>query len=616
MEVSDDVEFYFFGNFGKSDIDEAFQYRQGIQRVDTGVPTGRGGGNRSTLFRTQMAFNHPDENFRLSSGDAYLGATLQTNAAGDIIDAAGNVLRTVDGRWVQDGDPVYLEYGYGAIERFPGGYIPFFQIEAEDIGAFVGFRGDFDNGLHWDLTASFGRNSNQFFIRDTINASQGAPIGADGRPDASKTQTEFALGTVVGSEKSLSLDFTYPFEVSGIESAHLAFGAEYRSDRYQKIAGETASWKTGPLTDLRTGTDGFQGKDPGQQSNDERHNIAAYVDAEFDLTEDFSFGAAARFEDFSDFGSTFNWKVASRYQLADAIALRGAVSTGFHAPSIGQINDLNATTGFAGGLPTYSARLPADHPAAIVFGAVPLKAETAFNLSAGIVLTPADRTVITIDAFSIKLEDRIGSSQSFRRSNASLATQWDAFDASGFNGASDITSLFYFTNATDTKTQGVEVVATQGFELGRGDVNLTLGYAHITHKALNADELLLSESQIFNISNSGIKDKGSLAATYTQDALSVYARVRYFGKALARQRRGEIFPETGTPIWESPAVAMFDLNLNYKFTEQYSVTVGAENIFDKFPKDIAFSPSLGRKYMGSGQPWQGGQYYVRFRADF
>ena len=510
------------------------------------------------------------------------------------------------------------------------GFTPDFLIYGQDVAAYAGIRGDFDNGIGYDLSGSIGRNRINYFDNDTINGSLGAPVAAGGESiNYAAAQTDFYAGSLVNIERSVGLDLTYEVETDVVEALNIAAGAEYRSEQYYNVMGEKASWQTGPLVDLGIGSNGFQGYDPGQKFDASRHNTALYVDIDTQVNEALNIAVAARYENFSDFGDNFSWKIAGRWQaVEDLLAIRGAASTGFHAPSIGQINQINAGTGFDQGNQTYSARFPASHPAGVIFGAKPLTPELAKNISLGFIFTPGDNTNITVDAFQIKLANRIRTSKQFKRSSAENAPLFQQIEDLGtVNGAADFTQVNFFTNSMDTTTKGVEIVGTHNIEFDDSSLKLVLAYAYLQTDVTKYDAFTTNLRTVFNQGHDVPPHKATFTATYNMDAWTITGRARF--NATRQSDRG-FDATTGLAnggndgnrrIDSNPGKTFFDLSVNYDVDDQFSITVGADNIFNTYPTEqfdlVQFSGANGFPYLiDPGFDYQGGSYYAKVSAKF
>ena len=259
-----------------------------------------------------------------------------------------------------------------------------------------GARGEFANGILYDISAGYGENRIDFVLNNTINQSLG--LGPDGNP----AQRDFDVGDLEQQEVTLNADFSQQLTAS----VHLAYGAEWREETFIVIAGEPSSW-TG------AGSSGFKGFEPQNAGEFSRDNYALYAEIEQDFSADFIAQYALRYEDFSDFGDTINGKVAARYNVSDAFALRGALSTGFHAPTPGQANIQKITTTFDNdlGLQVESGTVPPSHPLALAAGGSPLTEEQSTNVSVGFAAGFGDAATVTADFYRIDIKDRIFKTQ-------------------------------------------------------------------------------------------------------------------------------------------------------------------------------------------------------------
>jgi outer membrane receptor protein involved in Fe transport len=229
----------------------------------------------------------------------------------------------------QDGpDAIFPDWDLRSI--YPGGFTPRFGSKQDDYSTVVGVRGDLTPKLSWDASASYGYNKVEYFLHETINASLG-PL----------SPTSFDAGSRDQAETNVNLEFVYEWDTVFAQPVNVAFGAEYRREKFGIQAGEPASYEVGPLRDLSPASNGFPGASPQQAGSWTRSNYALYVDLDTDVTARWNVGLAARFEDYDTFGSTADGKLSTRFKLSDALNLRAAVSTGFHAPTPGQANLTN-----------------------------------------------------------------------------------------------------------------------------------------------------------------------------------------------------------------------------------------------------------------------------------
>ena len=241
----------------------------------------------------------------------------------------------------------------------------------------------------------------------------------------------------------------------------LAFGGGYLRDEFQIEAGQPASYYTDPTGKYAGGTQTFFGLTPAEAGTFSRHRWAGYVDLEADLTDKLSAGLAGRYEDYSDAGSARSGKFSLRYQLADAFALRGTVSNGFRAPSLGQEYYQTISTIINNNVLTQTGTFRTTSPVAVALGAVPLKPEKSTNFSAGAVWAPTSALSVTLDAYQIRIEDQILLTDSFSlTANPALA----AYVATVSNA--QIGAAQYFANAATTRARGVDAVSSYLLDLG------------------------------------------------------------------------------------------------------------------------------------------------------
>jgi iron complex outermembrane receptor protein len=499
-------------------------------------------------------------------------------------------------------------------EIFPGGFAPDFHATIRDASLVGGLRGTVIGELAYDVSSSYGRNAVTYRITNTVNPSLG--------PDS---PTEFRTGELEQRELNVNLDLTHPLDLGFVEPLNLAGGLEWRRETWEVTPGELASYQVGPFgsvldpdtpnpTDrigLPAGSSGFPGLGPLQAGTFSRSNWAAYAALEGDLTNWLSGGLAGRFEDFSDFGSTFTWKVNARAEFSDAIAVRGSVNTGFRAPTPGQSNvsstfaNIDAITG----QPFITGIVSPSNPVALLFGSRPLKPEKSFNIAAGLVLTPSSRLTVTFDYFNIKIEERIGLSGGFTLTQA----QRDQLVAAGVPGGGDFRTIQFFGNAFDSRTQGVDLVATYRFGLlgGRAVLGANLNYTR--NKVLRAGPLITGDRErLLELENFVPDWKGNVSFNLERDRLGFTTTASYYGK-WTDYGPNEANDQTGG------SEILIDAELSYRLTDIFTLAVGGSNIFDNYPDREVRPGQLinGFKYLRfSPIGFNGGFWYLKGTATF
>ena len=501
-------------------------------------------------------------------------------------------------------------------DLYPSGFTPQFGGDVTDFSATAGLRGDFSNGLSYDMSAAYASNEIDYSIVNTLNPSMG--------PDS---PTAFRPGKLVNEEISLNLDFVYEIDLDLASPLSVAFGAEYREETYDIKRGDDASFTIGPFAQpdpfgfcevnicpegdpafnaVPVGSNGFPGFSPGFTSSVGRESYAAYIDLEADITPEWLLNGAARFEDFSDFGSVAIWKLATRYRLTENVNIRGSLGTGFRAPTMGQVSTTNVSTRIApDGLPIAEGVFPATAPASALFGAEALDNEDSFSYTLGITATPLDGLTLTLDYYYIELDDRIVLSSSFSVGPDEVA----ALEALGVPGANTIGRVRFFTNDVDTETSGVDLVANYVFDNAYGVTTLSAAFNRNKTRITNRGDFISDQDQ-FNRENSQPKFRGNVSARHAWNSFDVAARVHYYGE-YTRGENGAL-----TNVQKFGREMFVDLEGTWNFDQNYSFTLGAQNLFDNFPDRSEFQ-CCGRAYdSASVMPWQGAFYFLRANASF
>ena len=574
LELNDDLDWYLFGNAASRDIDGGFYYRNPVSRA--GVFSGDGG---ETLLIGNLG-----------------GAACPTIA---LRDAAGN-LRPFSA--VNAQVTALPANCYTFFRDFPGGFTPRFGGVVRDGSLVTGVRGTTAGGLRWDLSASQGRSEVDFYIYNTVNASMGPnqPEGYRFNPGAyEQTETNFNLDLV----KVVDAAWTqYGLSVAG--------GLEWREEQFEAFNGDQASFEIGPLASqgFLIGSNGFPGFSPRDAGSWSRSNYAAYVDLEADLSERLLLATALRFEDFEDFGTTTNWKLTGRFQATDALALRGAVSTGFRAPTPGQSNVRAVTTQFIGGELRDTATLPPTNPIAQRFGGQPLQPEESFNLSFGAVYS-LDAWLFTADYYRIDVEDRIAQSANFALTPADRA----ALVAQGVQEAISLDSVRFFINDFDTKTDGVDLVTSYESDHFGGDTTYALAMNWNRTEVTDFSPAIIGEARVQILEDALPRTKGSFSINHQRERWHAMTRLNYYGSFYEDHvDSGCVVGPDCLPIYGDAALIV-DAEVGYKFDNGLFVNVGAQNLFDKEPE---LNP-YGEAVVGAKFPplapygFNGGFYYVR-----
>jgi len=498
-------------------------------------------------------------------------------------------------------------------EIYPNGYRPNFGAEIVDWSTVIGYRGERDSGFRYDASASYGVSDVKYLISNTLNASLGPT-----------SPTSFRPGGAVQSAASVNFDMAWPVELGIFYSPlNIAAGVEWREESFETVAGGEASWSVGPLhlQGASIGSHGYPGYPPEQAGTWTRANTAIYLDLEADVTEKLLLGLAVRFEDFEDFGSTTNYKGTFRYSFNDVIAIRASASTGFRAPTPGQSNlTRTTTTGFNDEL-VQGGQIPPTNPIALFYGGAALTPEEAENLSVGFSLQPLDNLTVTVDFFRIDLQDRISIGP-----NQALSAQ-DIADliALGVPGASDFRFVNFFGNGMDTRTEGVDIVASYNidWETG-GDTDLTLAWNNTKTRVVSVENP--SRRSIVSLEGRP-RNRGILTANHSWNNVRFLARASYYDSWVAADFNGDSFEPICTDERRNPtgtdecyaSTWMIDVEAAYTFNERYTIVAGADNVFDKYPETDYDYPdfSFGVVYpRASPLGYHGGFWYLRLRAEF
>ena len=540
--------------------------------------------------------------------DAYEAGTYKADA-GEIPDAVVTI--NPDGSPNQDalgavaGDPNLFAFN----EKFPGGFTPQFGGVVTDMSIGGGLRGELESEWNYDASAFIGQHKTEFYMRNTINPQLIAHEDFSANP--ASIPTNLRPGNYIETDYVLNVDVSRPFETGMFHSPlNFAAGLEYRVEEFEIEAGEEyAHWADRRQNGIAAqgfgvGSNGFPAFPPRIAGVTDRGSYAAYLDLEADIVEDWLAGFALRYENYDDFGDTLNFKLASRVQMGDNIALRGSVSTGFRVPTIGQTSVRNVTTEF-GSLPGggYGLRDKATLPASEVpVGlAKPLEEETSVNFSIGTAIN-IGKLDLTLDYYHIKVEDRIG---------LTSPVNWP----DDVPNPDNYTAVGWFANAFDTTTQGVDIVATYPIEHSGGSTVLTFA-GNISDTSVDErDEAIIGDDRVDLLENALPDMRLTLSATHMMGPWRVLLpRLRYYSSFVEHTA-------ANYPGWRLDAGSrlLVDTEVEYNFDNGVSLALGAQNLFDTYPErsHSGASAGVGTLYPESSPyGFNGGFYYLKAAYTF
>jgi iron complex outermembrane receptor protein len=596
LRIDNGDELYFFGNYANIQTNESFNYRLPKTVTDSS-------GNTFS--------NHP------SFSDIYLNPCTSAYTGCPV------------GGYIKDSNT----FNFSSV--YPAGFTPrFFGVTQQFFGS-IGYKGVTSFGMNYDLSGTTAQNSLAVSLKTSLNPSLG-PV----------SPTSFYDGKFIQKENTFNLDLSYPWTVPGLASPiSVAGGLEWHDENYQQLLGDPASYAAGPYTSQplyactgfvctpardasgkqviatqSTASNGYGGISTSIDAS--QVSYAGYLDLEADVLPNLTLGLAGRQEHYASFGSTTLGKFSARFKATDWVALRGTVSTGFHAPTPGQYSVETLSTTFLPGTTTQVqiGTYPVTSSVAKYYGAHALRPEESTNLSGGIVLTPLEALLVTLDWYSIEVRHRIGISQQFTVTQADINNLHDlAYVGPGG-------TVQYFTNGFSTKTKGLDLVATylfrfgDLFNLGESRLATTLAYNYNKTDVPNYDPTVISRARIIDIQHYAPNHRANLNLEYHLGPFAALLHENYYGTFRdENDYPGQLFSKKWTT----------DLDLGYEVWKNITVAIGGRNIFNVYPDKIANSASNkvypitgglvdGEVYPRTGGPFgfNGAFYYFRLAAKF
>jgi len=527
----------------------------------------------------------------------------------------------------------------------PDGFLPFIDTDLEDYAGTLGIRGDVA-GWTADFSVGYGHNSFDYTVRNSLNTSFGTA-----------SQSEFDAGGLNYGQTVANLDFSRQYDVGFATPLSIAVGAEYRNENFGIRPGENQSFATGPLFRASfattavncateggvynggtgicsfpgraapAGAQGFPGIPTASATDESRHSWAAYVELDTNLFEGFTTVLAGRYEHFSDFGDTLNGKLALRYEPVSGYALRGSISNGFRAPSLHQQYFTTTSTNFINGLPVDISTLAVNSPVARALGSRDLEPEKSVNLSLGATANPLRGLTLTIDYYRIDIDNRIVLTENLGAAGAGTpavnAAVKALLDANGFQS---VGAARFFVNGLDTRTRGIDAVASYRFGAGQlGNWTLTAAYNYNRTRIVNRLNNLGPLATIPGIVLFGRVEGIRFTDGQPRDkvVLSAEGELGNFGLTVRTTRFGDVIaPGATAPLADPASLTLLgpddillgakwitDLELRYRAFGGLDLAIGADNVFDVYPDR---SPFGARPASEGGGFYPINQYYLPY----
>ncbi|WP_313805493.1 TonB-dependent receptor [Sphingobium sp.] len=560
-------------------------------------------------------------NAELPVGEGLTVYSFSTLSYRDIDDNRGAVVPATTGY----GGQANVQ-GYTSLPGlYPSGFQARRRIREWDWQSAVGLRGDVGAGWAFDLSTTYGRDHVKLGAEGTLNPSLGP-----------SSPTSFFMGKQIQDLWVNNLELTSSYDVGLAKPLDVAVGLEHRWEKFRNRAGEPDSYRDGGYVIPADGTAfgnayggrspspglvSFTGTSPADEATLSRNNLAAYVDLSADVTPGWFVGVAGRFEHYDDSaGDTVSGKFSTRYELAPGLALRGGVNTGFRAPSLAQtgFSTTQNTVTIIGSerISTTSKFLPVSSVAAQALGARPLKPEKSLNYTAGLAFERGPFR-LTVDGYQINVDDRIVKTEFLGTASNGGSAIRAILVANGING---VDSAQFFTNAIDTRTRGVDVVAEYALRTSSlGNFRLNAAYSYnrtkITHVIDTPSAIASLNVTLFgrqaqrDLVAATPRTKLVLTNDWSLGPLHALARLTRFGRYVESSNVA-----SGDRRFGAKWIA--DLDVGYDISARLTLSVGANNLFDSYPDRNGVIASDGSGAYGNFAPFglSGGFYYGRVSA--
>jgi iron complex outermembrane receptor protein len=500
---------------------------------------------------------------------------------------------------------------------YPDGFLPLISPTLTDTSMAVGMKGLMSNGMAYDVSVNTGSNEFAWGMVNSHNATAGT---------SPNQQSEFDLGTLGYSQTTVNVDMSTQRDMAGfVGPVSLAFGAEVRMENYEIEAGEEAGYTDygydvldGPNAgaSAAVGCQCLPGLAPANEQDRDREAVSIYAEMSGNVMEELQLDVALRTENYSDFGSTTNGKVAMRYELADGVAARGSFSTGFRAPALQEAYFSSIATNFIDGVPLEVGTFPVDTEAARALGSKDLEPETSTNISAGMTYKD-EQFSLSVDAYQINVDDRISMSETFRGSGATsdMVTFFEERGVPASGGR-------YFFNGINTETKGLDIVATMRHDVAMGSLTLKAAMNFNDTEVTNKDDLvtptelaayttsqLLGRQNTVRYESSSPKENFQFSAMLQKPTSTLMAKLNRWGEVTIPASSVER-EQVLSPKWT------VDMEYSFQLNSQVRMALGVNNLLDEYPDKTVKRNSFNGIFQHSGySPFGFSGRYIYTRLD-
>jgi len=480
--------------------------------------------------------------------------------------------------WIPD--PFFFYHNPGEVYN---GFHPTFETTILDNTLAVGIRGSV-KGWNLDVSNITGENRVDYKVNNSLNTDLGA-----------QSPVRFSNGGYQFKHNVSNIDISRRYGKYAV-----AFGSEIRTENFITLAGEEDSY-------YGSGAQSFPGLQPQNEVDEYRYNVGIYTDIGVDVSEDVFLGGALRYENYSDFGDNVTWKLSGRYRLPDDLGtIRFSTSTGFRAPALHQIYLSTVQTILSAGTVSHQGTFNNQSSVLKALDVPQLKEENAFNITGGIALRPVPGLYLSADIYQVRVDDRIVYSSSITSIN-------DADAVGQILDRFSITSFKFFTNAVNTVTRGVDLVASYEYEIGESELKINLA------ANLNTTEIDGQISTPGPIRSAGVdifdrKEQSRLLSARPGDKVlfSVAYRRGPINATLNNTRFGPVtWQHAGQPANDQTfdARVTTDLYIFYDANNWLQIGISANNIFNIYPEEIETFGDTITDFGGRFRyPWEVNQF--------
>jgi len=447
-----------------------------------------------------------------------------------------------------------------------------YSQETDTYRASIGLKGYLENDAMWDISATYGRNDSKDSVQNSIHAvNMQSSIYQD---QSTWFSGEPLANSYLASEEILYTEeneggnkqFTLAAGFSGVTESDIGYAIGFETRH------ESGFYTPDEVTQKGASTAAQQFATEGDYSVQ-----SIYGEISVPVTDELTFEAASRYDEYSTFGGEITWKLGATYRLNDAFMIRSVAATGFRAPSVSELYG-----GDSGSYDYLSDPWGNEQDAQIKVNYTSdqnLQPEESESFTFGVVWELADGLSSTMDYWAFDITNaisRVDVQQELNACFSGINASCNGLNITADGDLSELTSQL--TNIGSQKTSGVD---------------WNISYSHDLFKVA-LDTTYLIEFEQDGTEYTGTIDGNIGGYAEFKSNLSVYGYVTedltvLYSAQFIRGMEGEYYGEQ----FSTDDVIYHNVSASYHINDQWVVNGGVKNLFDTEPEAVLGGNDMG-----------------------